>query len=418
MLKAHFLALLWAIFAWAIPSQSTSTKLAYPTLTRFFVSNLCWGVHKGVEAQHAAYHYLDSGPLDRGDDDSAVVVETGRDLQISVQTAVSRERSDSSKRPIYGKMIYRRSDDHTANDGDNNTEGNKQNSPSTEVAKTTTEASKPTETTDPQTTSKSEESHTKTKGESTASAAASVSSDDTTRSSTHSMSTTQVSTTSDTKPTSVTESGTSAATATSKASTTSSHASKTHTATTQAQQTSQQQFNEANYHKSSIAAGVVIGFVALLAFGLLLVMYLRKRMRMRKLLQDGSRDSALPLVESGGASRSATAQGHHSGKFDRESLMWAPAQSSMSFIPVAFESQQSRHETSPILTSHSRNDSGTTTNSHGSSSSNEGSEYRILTSPVPSVVVVPPSPSVITEIPTIPLAATGSGVNRDRTANV
>ncbi|GAD96629.1 hypothetical protein PVAR5_5290 [Paecilomyces variotii No. 5] len=414
MIAAKYLALLWVILALAIPSQSASTGPAYPALSHFLVANLCGSMHKGTGAQNAVCHYLGSESLDTGDDDSAITIENGRDVPRPTETAVSSERPGSSKRPVYGRMIYKRSDDHPTNDADDDTEGDKQNNP-TGAAKTTTEASKPTETTALQTTSKSEESNTKTKDESTAIATASTSSDDTTWSSTSAMSKTQVSTTSGTKAASVTQSGTSVVTATSKASTTTSNPSRTHTATIQAQQTGDHQFNEATYHKASIAAGVVLGFFAFVAIGVLLVMYIRKRIVTRKRLQDISGDSGLPLVESGGHSRSASAQGHRSGTFDRESLMWAPTQSSMSFIPVAVEPQKSRHEPSPMLATHSTNyapASGTTSHSRGSSSSSAGSESRILTSPVPSVVVVPPSPSLITEIPAIrpiPPAATGSG---------
>lgn len=416
MMKALYLfALLWAISAWAIPLLSTSAELAYPTLTHVLVVNLCWRVHEGTEAEHAVCHYLGPQPLGTGDDECSAMIEKGKDLWRTGKIGASKEYQNSSKHPAHAKVVYRRSDDHLESDAEENSEGNGHDGYQTEAAKTTAKASQPTETT-------SEENHTSTKGESTATVASLVSSHETTQSSTENMSKTEASKTSDTKTISTTESRTSVVTSTSKAFATTSHPSRARTTIAQAQQTSYRKFDMASYHRSSIAAGVIFGFLASLAVVCVFVMYVRKWIRAWKRRQQGRLgDSVLPLVEDGRTSRSGTAQGYPSRMRDHQSPMWAPIQPSESSVTVAVGQQHSTHEMTPISTNSGSNTpvGRTPTDSQGSSSNSTDSQIRVVTGLIPSVIVVPPTPSPVLEMPSnntpLPSAEMGSGDNRDRT---
>ncbi|KAJ9297210.1 hypothetical protein DTO271G3_4503 [Paecilomyces variotii] len=415
-MKALYLfALLWAISAWAIPLLSTSAELAYPTLTHVLVVNLCWRVHEGTEAEHAVCHYLGPQPLDTGDDEYSAMIEKGKHLWRTGKIGASKLYQNSSKHPAHAKVVYRRSDDHLESGSEENSQGNGHNDYQKGVAKTTAKASQPTETT-------SEESHTNTKGESTATAASLVSSHGITQSSTENMSKTEASKPSDTKTTSATESSTSVVTGTSKASATTSHPSRARTTTAQAKQTSYRKFDMASYHRSSIAAGVIFGSLASIAVACVFVMYIRKWTRAWKRRQQGRLgDSVLPLVEDGRTSRSGTAQGYPSRMPDHGSPVWAPIQPSESSVTVAAGQLHSTHEMTPISTNSGSNDfvGRTPTDSQGSSSNSIHSQIRGVTGLIPSVIVVPPTPSPVLEMPNIntpvPSAEMGSGDNRDRT---
>lgn len=439
MKRLHVTILLCIFSAWAMPLPLILSESSVPSLPAALIFNLCWRVYDGTEAGHSACHYFGPQSSKVEDDITSKMISNGRALRKIWQPAASKEDRDSgpsrdlSEHSFHGGMVHRRSNDLSKKDTEQNDNGHQ-----TESVTTTTEADKTTETTDTtttlKTTSSADGSHTKTKVESTATATSAVPSDTTTQSSTHTVSKTEASTSSSTRTTSVSESSTSVVTSTSDASTTTSTSLAPHAATAQAQQTNSSKFDNASFRRSAIAAGVVFGVLSSIAVGCVLGMYFKKAKRAwerhkaeKGLSRPTSNYSVLPLVEDNTTTGPGKVRGSHSRMSDRESIMFAPTHSAKSSITLIVDAERSSHEMIPISTN-SENYAllhETTLASQISPSESMEPQYDPavpinagnLTVTLPSVVVVPPSPSPIDQTPSIaPLssAAGGSSANYDQ----